>query len=83
MAGFSSADAAKEYAAEYIHAKLWGANPGSTSDSWTDVDPGGTPPTDPGDPPDDPDSNDVETYVMAWLKHMMATIRDKWDAGNP
>ena len=80
MAGFATADDAKEYAAQHFAAKMWGYTPTS---GFVDHDPGSPPPTDPGSPPDDPTHNDVETFISAVIARSMARVRDAWDKGSP
>lgn len=67
-----TATEAKLHAGEHIAGKLWGITP---TTAYTDIDPGGTPPTDPGDPPPNPDENDVETFFNATIARAMARIR--------
>ena len=82
MAGFTSALAAKEYADDYLHIKIFGQAP-TGGDVWVDVDPGTDGPTDPGPPDDDPTESDVEDYILARHRHTMWKIRQAWDKGNP
>lgn len=76
---YSSALAAKQYAAEYIGSKVLGV----TVTGFTDYDPGVDGPTDPSPPPDNPDESDIEIYMLARQARTMWEIKTSWKAGNP
>jgi len=80
-ATFSNAASAKEYASEFLHAKVWGQST-PVAESFTDYDPGVDGPTDPSPPPDDPTENDVEYYIKARNARTMWEIKNSWVKGN-